>query len=456
EGVLELLRAHGLGDGAFWQWVGINGLNNPYNSTHWYPTDNWWWWRATRVIGATVDGRSLDYTITEFPFFSFLLGDLHPHVMALPFVFLALALSLNLLLTGVTPGYAILRGRPFHLLGTALCLGSLGFINSWDYPTYTLVFLGSGLLCWLSLQRGFAARSLINFLGWAAGVVTVSLLLYAPFYWNTGLGLLAVLTPGGNGSDHLSKLPIALWSGPYTRPFHFLLIWALFFFLTGSYIFHRAISRYRHKIIAVAAGVSLLILWMAVEWGLSANPQGSEALLLTLAQRGWLLAPLLAIGVTILSRADGRVEGHASPDGPNEAPNVFVGLLIALALVLFLLCETVFLRDVFGNRMNTVFKLYYQAWVLLAVASAFALYYVISWDWGISVAQSLFGKSAWLGIGALLVVGAAIYPVASVRDRTGAFRSATTLDGLDYVSRSDPAEAAAIAWIAANVGCPRS
>ena len=36
--------------------------------------------------------------IDEFPFFSFYLGDLHPHVLVIPFVMLALAFSLNMFL----------------------------------------------------------------------------------------------------------------------------------------------------------------------------------------------------------------------------------------------------------------------------------------------------------------------------------------------------------------------
>ena len=39
-------------------------------------------------------------TITEFPWFSFLLGDLHAHVLALPFTLLALAFALQVVLTG--------------------------------------------------------------------------------------------------------------------------------------------------------------------------------------------------------------------------------------------------------------------------------------------------------------------------------------------------------------------
>ena len=56
-----------------------------------------WWWRATRVISTFEDGALADYTIHEFPFFSFLLGDLHPHVMSIPFVIMFLTMSWNYL-----------------------------------------------------------------------------------------------------------------------------------------------------------------------------------------------------------------------------------------------------------------------------------------------------------------------------------------------------------------------
>ncbi|HEX6800435.1 MAG TPA: DUF2298 domain-containing protein, partial [Ktedonobacterales bacterium] len=53
---------------------------------------------------------------------------------------------------------------------------------------------------------------------------------------------------------------------------------------------------------------------------------------------------------------------------------VLVGTSAALAAV----CELVFLRDIFETRMNTVFKLYFQAWLLLGIAGGPALAWLLS------------------------------------------------------------------------------
>ncbi|PKB81655.1 MAG: hypothetical protein BZY88_06140, partial [SAR202 cluster bacterium Io17-Chloro-G9] len=74
EGVLEFISLRGWGGDGFWGWIGIKGLESGANTgSGAFPDQFWWWWRSTRVIDTLADGQSLDYTITEFPFFSFIL-----------------------------------------------------------------------------------------------------------------------------------------------------------------------------------------------------------------------------------------------------------------------------------------------------------------------------------------------------------------------------------------------
>ncbi|NJN97656.1 MAG: hypothetical protein HC875_28040 [Anaerolineales bacterium] len=99
EGLLEVLHKAALLPAGFWTWLDIRDLKVPPAG----PGDSWipdrfiWWWRGSRVLtDYTLTGREQE-VIDEFPFFSFLLGDVHPHVLALPFVLLVVALALNLI-----------------------------------------------------------------------------------------------------------------------------------------------------------------------------------------------------------------------------------------------------------------------------------------------------------------------------------------------------------------------
>jgi uncharacterized membrane protein len=97
-GILEVLwskhifwraGADGLLHSNFWSWIGLEDLENPpIQAASWLPSRYLWWWRGSRVIrdlnllGVPIGLQSID----EFPFFSFLLADNHPHVLAMPFV----------------------------------------------------------------------------------------------------------------------------------------------------------------------------------------------------------------------------------------------------------------------------------------------------------------------------------------------------------------------------------
>ena len=74
-GLWELLSLAGIGSDGFYDWLGIKGVDLNDTSTGWRPEGWWWWWASSRVINRFLpDGAELDFTIQEFPFFSFHAG----------------------------------------------------------------------------------------------------------------------------------------------------------------------------------------------------------------------------------------------------------------------------------------------------------------------------------------------------------------------------------------------
>jgi len=219
----------------------IDALNNQAGN---------WWWEASRVLYSPPDLR-----ITEFPFFTFWLGDNHAHLLGLPILLLSVLAAIQL-------------SRARHLTATACFLAALAAIWSWRInPWQAPLALALPACGALSRPRPPNRRDL-------------------PALW----GLLPPL---------LLIFPIR---APGLAP-------AL------------EINSYGHTTPAELAAVF-----------------------------GFLFPGLLWLG---LSR-------------PRRLP-----LLLALAGIgLFLAAELFVVRDLFHNRMNTVFKFYYQIWVLWALAAA--------------------------------------------------------------------------------------
>src|SRR5207248_11339908 len=128
EAMFELVASMGIGDPGFWSAVGIKNLQA--NPGPFPPADGGWWFHAARVIpNIQPDG------ITEFPYFSLILGDLHPHFMAIPLAILICTLACHELITART-----LRGDPLRLGIVAIALGAVVPSNTWDVPVFWVVF----------------------------------------------------------------------------------------------------------------------------------------------------------------------------------------------------------------------------------------------------------------------------------------------------------------------------
>ena len=107
-------------------------LTNHNFSAYWYPD-------ATRFIVEKFGAA--DNTIHEFPLYSFVVADLHGHLLNLPFVLLFLSLVLSFFFTR-SPRVTRLTRLTWstRYLGISLLLAVFFMTNTWDFPIYFLIF----------------------------------------------------------------------------------------------------------------------------------------------------------------------------------------------------------------------------------------------------------------------------------------------------------------------------
>ena len=440
EGALEFIHLRDWGGDGFWGWIGIKGLESGVDTgSGTFPDQYWWWWRSTRVIDTLADGQSLDYTITEFPFFSFILGDLHAHVVSLPFMILVLSLGLNLFQSPAKLGFRWLARHPLEAGALALFLGSLAFINAWDYPLMVAILLAVVLAKCYGQEEGNLRLALRNTAFLLGPVVLLSVVLFLPFYW----------TFGGQASG---ILPLQEQS---SRPFLFFIVIGLFFFLGLSFLLRQLSGLVRPNprqapaaLAAIILPLAPFLLWAAIVLVATAFTDGpAEAVTRVGGRFLWVLPGLAMVGLAGFSAAQRLLLGR-------DPLIAFPLLLLAVAVLLLVGAELFYVVDQFGGafrRMNTVFKVYYQAWLLLALVGAYALYYWHRHRPGRGVAARL-GHYTWIVVVGLLAASSLYYSVGAGLDRAGLLRQSptvknNTLDGLDFLRGTGAGEYAAIRWL---------
>jgi YYY domain-containing protein len=477
---LEMLHANGVGSDRFWEWLDMRDLSPPAGAREVarYETGEWWWWRSSRVIHEYhLSGRpehNLE-PIAEFPAFSFILGDMHPHVLALPFAFLSLAVALVWWLQPAAPSAAgeqlSLRARqlvahygwPLWLL-TVLVLGGLSFLNTWDVLIHLFVVAGAAVLAlWRDEGRWRHAF-------WGQGLLTGALLaipgmlLYLPFY----LGFRSQA-----GAPYL--LPMLMQP---TRLPQFLTIFGmplLVLLVVVAVLLWRRRPRAWRPGLLVPLGLLLVLslLMLLLGWVVAAAPQAGGSVSQLAAElghelpprpagfaAGWAFAALGAIVpallaarlaspwlVLLLAALLGAVAmlwtSFFSQRDQERSPATalpFALLLLFTGLLLAIGPEFVYLRDVFGQRLNTIFKFYYQAWVLFGVAALYGLAYL--WQ-----RARLAGAVAAASYG-LLLLAALAFPYYAASSRAAEYGGLPSLDGIAFYPAG---ELEAIRWLRDHV-----
>ncbi|HOI13639.1 MAG TPA: DUF2298 domain-containing protein [Methanoculleus sp.] len=251
--------------------------------------------------------RTIENTINEYPIFSMLWGDVHPHVMSF---FNQGFLLFLLVFAYMRWGTLSMRGRAVLCGLAALSLGSMPGFNSWDVLVYAPVTLVFGLLVW----RRYGNFSWDDRRSWMvlAAVPPLAILAYLPFY-------LQLNSPGVAG---VGTVPTP------SEPVEFLLVHGFFLAVLAAYC-APGIRRRPYLLLA------------AVPFVLAGYPAAAIAavpLVYLLARRRFSAVDTLAIlGLTII-------------------------LVTELVYLVDNMGETYF-------RMNTIFKFYLPAWFLMGTAS---------------------------------------------------------------------------------------
>lgn len=149
-------------------------------SRYWFPD-------ATRYIGFNPDVP--DKTIHEFPCYSFVLGDLHAHVVNIMFVLLLLGLLYAWTGQRRAAGEDRSGGKEFvvkqfldpHLLIVTLLLGMFQFTNYWDFVIYYVVCGGTVVFTNIICFRGKVSKIVLTTLLQAVEVFAVAGLVILPF-----------------------------------------------------------------------------------------------------------------------------------------------------------------------------------------------------------------------------------------------------------------------------------
>lgn len=177
-------------------------------------SDKYWYPDATRFIGYNPDVA--DKTIHEFPQYSFVVSDLHAHLLNLPYVIFFVSLLWNFFVRKSNKGglyYALLLG---------FVLGIMFMTNAWDYANYgilTAICFGFNFL-----TDKISWKKIVKLITTGLLIIAVSLLTALPFL--AGFEQIAEGVKATHSHTPLWQLGV-LWGFPAIFSLSFLLFFIL-------------------------------------------------------------------------------------------------------------------------------------------------------------------------------------------------------------------------------------
>jgi YYY domain-containing protein len=402
--------------------VAATGLEG--SAMEWTPAA-FYYFDATRVVPLDATDPETRRAATEFPFFAWLNGDLHAHMMAQPFLLLVVGL---LLAYWRLPGGAW-RKRLLVLVGLLPPVaGLVGFISLWSFPTV------GGLV---ALTVALAPTDPATLLPREVDALDPRETWYLEELRRVGVGLVVT---------SVVLLLGILWTLPFWTevllggPSRSAAIWDVRTPVGNLLLVHGAFLAVFAVALARRGGAVLdspLAVWTVGAFVLAvAIFTGFPAL--------GLAGPLVIGGWWLLRKAD---------------DTDFATLLVVAGAGILLIVE---LATVEGERFNTIFKPYAQIWLLWAVAAAALLARLVTgWPARLLGVGRQRLSVAGIVLAVALVLTTGLYaPLAlmshanTTNQGPAVVADGPTLDATAYLEHQYPREAPAIRWVDRLEGQP--
>lgn len=289
----------------------------------------------------------------------------------------------------------------------ALVVGALWPTNTWDYPTYLSVAVMAILLGEIEVEGRITLAALGRWLALAAAMGSLSYIVFLPY----------------REAFATAYTGFELWQGSKTPLWAYLILNGVFLFILVSWMVNEVVGWLRGRFPLTSANLARLRSWSGViVGGLVILAAG---FLILRGSHFWVPVAPLALPLVVVAALLTLRPGI-------EAERRAVGALVTLSLTLTYVVEVIVLKgDI--SRMNTVFKFYLQVWIMLGVASAVALAWLLAdWRTWLPVLRRAWGVA--LG---LLLFCAALYPVYATKakweDRFAPETIPPTLNGMAYM-----------------------
>ncbi len=299
---------------------------------------SYWFPDATRFITDNYQGNE-GTLIHEFPCYSFVLGDLHAHVTDIIFVFTIVPILFAFLLNRKERMEKAREKAEFEklnyvkealapeILAASFMIGIIKTANYWDFFIYFVV-AGGMLMFSNAIVTGFKKETFFVTGIHAAECIIIGAIISFPFNMNfdspsAGIGICRT----------------------HSNPYELAVLWALPV-ATAIGLFVVAINSYKERLASL--GLRKPKKGEIIKF----NPSENEYIFTKNKEVNHLFSFIYRV----------------------EFSDLFILTLAACAMGLILVPEIIYVRDIYGGaymRTNTMFKLAYQAFMLLGIVMSY-------------------------------------------------------------------------------------